>query len=133
MSTSNTASVFTSSNIVRIALIATSQPASWPAQTFSKPTEDIMLLRTTDVTTFPMIFLKTAPTPQGLNPGFLLSGMSQQARNSSSQADSSLVQSFLVTLASVLKVAHKNSLITKIPYFHACFPYYFWINHFKLY
>ena len=41
-----------------------------------------------------MIFLKTAPTPLGLNPWFLLSRMSQQARNPSSQADSSLVQSF---------------------------------------
>ena len=55
--------------------------------------------------TFPMILLKTSPTPMGLNwvskPGFLLSGMNQQARNPSSEVDSSSAQSFLVTLASV--------------------------------
>ena len=84
-----------------------------------------MSLRTADAKTLPMIFLKTAPTPRGLNPGFLLSRMSQQARNPSSQADSSLVQSFLVTLASVLKAPHKNSLKTKIPCFQACFPIIF--------
>ena len=37
----------------------------------------------------------------GLNPGFLLSGIKWQVRNFSSEVDSSSVQSFLVTLASV--------------------------------
>ena len=48
-----------------------------------------------------MILLKTLPTPISLNPRFLLSETSQQARNTSSEFDSSLVQSFLVTLARV--------------------------------
>ena len=60
-----------------------------------------MSLRTTDAMTFSMILLKTSPTPMGLNPGFLLSGMSRQARNPSSEVVSSSVQCFLVTLASV--------------------------------
>ena len=47
-----------------------------------------------------MILLKTSPTP-GLNPGFLLRGMSREARNPSSEVDSSSVPSYLVTLASV--------------------------------
>ena len=37
----------------------------------------------------------------GLNPGFLLSEIKWQVRNLSSEVDSSSVQSFLVTLASV--------------------------------
>ena len=60
-----------------------------------------MPLQTTDTNTFRMILLITLPTPMGLNPGFLLSGMNRQARNPSSEVDSSSVQSFLVTLASV--------------------------------
>ena len=64
-----------------------------------------MSLRTTYTMTFPMILLKTSPTPVGLNwvstPGFLLSGMNRQARNPLSEVDSSSAQSFLVTLASV--------------------------------
>ena len=60
-----------------------------------------MSLRTTDTMTFPMILLKTLPTHMGLNPGFLLSGMNRQVRNLSSEVDSSSVQSFFVTLASV--------------------------------
>ena len=51
--------------------------------------------------TFAMILLKTLPTPMGLKPGFLLSRMSWQARNPSSQVDGSSVQSFIVTLTSV--------------------------------
>ena len=96
LSTSNTASVFSSSNIVCIVWIATSQLASWPAQTYSEPTENIISLQRLS-----LILLKTLPTPMGLNPRFLLSETSQQARNTSSEFDSSLVQSFLVTLAHV--------------------------------
>ena len=48
-----------------------------------------------------MILLKTSPTPMGLNPAFILSGMSRQARNPSSEVDSYSIQSFLVTLAGV--------------------------------
>ena len=44
--------------------------------------------------TFPMILLKTSPTHMGLKPGFLLSGMSWQARNPSSEVDSFSVQSY---------------------------------------
>ena len=45
----------------------------------------------------------------GLNPGFLLSGMSRQARNPSNKVDSSSVQSFLVTLASVWQKSEDDS------------------------
>ena len=79
----------------------------------------MMSLQTTETITFPMILLKTSPipmglktspipmglktspTPMGLNPGFLLIGMSRQARNPSSDVYSSSVQSFLVVLACV--------------------------------
>ena len=57
-----------------------------------------------------MILLKTSPTPMGLKPGFLLSGMSREARNPSSEVDSSWVQSFLVTLASVWQRSEDESL-----------------------
>ena len=53
--------------------------------------------QTADTVTFPMIFLKTLPTPMGLKPGLLLKGMSRQARNPSSEVDSSSGKSFLVT------------------------------------
>ena len=70
----------------------------------------MMSLQTTETMTFPMILLKTSPIPMGLitspipmglNPGFLLIGMSRQARNPSSDVYSSSVQSFLVVLACV--------------------------------
>ena len=48
-----------------------------------------------------MILLKTSPAPMGLNPGFLLSGMSRQGRSPTSEVDSSSVLSFLVTLVGV--------------------------------
>ena len=108
-STSSTASVFSSSNIVCIAWIAASQPASWPAQTCSEPTEDVISLRTTDTMAFLMILLKTSPTPMGLNPGFFLSGMSWQARNPSSEVDSCSVQCFLITLVSVWQRSEDDS------------------------
>ena len=61
----------------------------------------MMSLQTTDTMTFPRILLKTSPIPMGLNPGFLLIGMSRQARNPSSEVYSSSVQSFLLALACV--------------------------------
>ena len=61
-----------------------------------------MSLGTIDtMTNFPMILLETSPTPMGLNPAFILSGTSRQARNPSSEVDSSSIQSFFVPLAGV--------------------------------
>ena len=63
-----------------------------------------------------MILLKTFLTPMGLKPGFLLRGMSRQARNLMSEVESSLVQSFLVTLLVFdkdLKTTHQNSFIKR--------------------
>ena len=66
----STASDYFSSKILRIALIAASHPASWPAQTCKEPTDEIIYSRIVKTTTFPAIRRSISSTPIGLRPGF---------------------------------------------------------------
>ena len=75
----------------RIACTAASQPPSWPAHNWSgsaaSSTSPPMIFKMV----FAMILLGTSPTPIGLTPGHLLSGMRREAINALSPSGLTVV------------------------------------------
>ena len=102
----SSASVSSSSNIWRIPFTAASHPASWPAQSWRDPTEEMISSLMEVTNSFPAIHRKTSPTPTGRSPGYLLSGIKRLESNASRESDwFCIVHSFLMTSAMSL---HKS-------------------------
>jgi len=101
-STKSTASVSGAWKMLRMAYTAASQPSSWPAHSWSGPaassTSPPMIFKMA----LAMILLRTSPTPIGLTPGHLSSGIRRQATNALSPSRLTLVVAMRPTPASAI-------------------------------
>ena len=77
-------SLSSSSKNPRMAWIADSTPAGWPAHSCRAPTASCTLTPVTDITALPMTLRTISPTPTGLSPGHLSIAMPRFASSASS-------------------------------------------------
>ena len=101
VSIERTVSVSSFAKILHIAWMAPSAPASWPALSCRGPAASVMPFFNIIIIIFPVILLKTLPTPTGRNPGFLSKGVNLQAVDTSRDVavSSSSIQSLFISWA----------------------------------